>query len=68
MNNLNIYDSARQFAEGANDLNDAAQALRDALNDKAAKPEDIRKLMERVEVSFSKFDEVEKKLWSEVKE
>jgi ABC-type transporter Mla subunit MlaD len=68
MNNLNIYDSARQFAEGANDLNDAAQALRDALNDKAAKPEDIRKLMEQVELSFSKFNEVEKKLWSEVKE
>lgn len=68
MSNLNIYDSARQFAEGANDLNDAAQALRDALHDKAAQPEQIRALMEKVEKSFGKFDEVEKKLWAEVKE
>ncbi len=68
MNNLNIYDSARQFAEGANDLNDAAQALRDALKDKQAQPEQIRLLMEKVDHSFSKFTEVEQKLWTEVKE
>ena len=68
MGNLNIYDSARQFAEGANDLNDAAQALRDALHDKAAQPEQIRALMDKVEKSFGKFDDVEKKLWAEVKE
>jgi len=68
MNNLNIYDSARQFAEGANDLNDAAQALRDALKDKQAQPEQIRALMEKVDRSFGKFTEVEQKLWTEVKE
>lgn len=68
MGNLNIYDSARQFAEGANDLNDAAQALRDALHDKAAQPDQIKALMERVEKSFGKFNEVEQKLWAEVKE
>jgi ABC-type transporter Mla subunit MlaD len=68
INNLNIYDSARQFAEGANDLNDAAQALRDALGDKAAQPEQIRLLMDKVEKSFGKFNEVERKLWAEVKE
>jgi hypothetical protein len=68
MNNLNIYDSARQFAEGANDLNDAAQALRDALQDKQAQPEQIRALMEKVDHSFSKFTQVEQKLWTEVKE
>jgi ABC-type transporter Mla subunit MlaD len=68
MNNLNIYDSARQFAEGANDLNDAAQALRDALKDKSAQPEQIRALMEKVDRSFGKFTEVEQKLWTEVKE
>jgi methyl-accepting chemotaxis protein len=59
MNNLNVYDSARQFAEGANDLNDAAQALRDALHDKAVQPEVIRLLMDKVEKSFSKFNAVE---------
>jgi ABC-type transporter Mla subunit MlaD len=68
MNNLNVYDSARQFAEGANDLNDAAQALRDALHDKAVQPEEIRLLMDKVEKSFSKFNAVEQKLWTEVKE
>jgi hypothetical protein len=31
MANLNLYDSARQFADGAGSLNDAALALRDAL-------------------------------------
>jgi ABC-type transporter Mla subunit MlaD len=68
MNNLNIYDSTRQFAEGANDLNDAAQALRDALNDKQVQPAEIRALMERVDRSFGKFSEIEQKLWTEVKE
>jgi ABC-type transporter Mla subunit MlaD len=65
--NLNIFDSARQFAEGANDLNDAAQALRDAVNNKAPE-EDVKKLMEQVQRSFVHFAEVEKKLWAEVKE
>ena len=66
--NLNIFDSARQFAEGANDLNDAAAALRDAANNKNASPEDVKKMMDRVEKSFANFSEVEKKLWAEVKE
>jgi ABC-type transporter Mla subunit MlaD len=65
--NLNIFDSARQFAEGANDLNDAAQALKDAVNNKAPE-EDVKKLMEHVQKSFANFAEVEKKLWAEVKE
>lgn len=65
--NLNIFDSARQFAEGANDLNDAAQALKDAVNSKVPE-EDVQKLMERVQKSFTNFAEVEQKLWAEVKE
>jgi hypothetical protein len=68
VSNLNIFDSARQFAEGANDLNDAASALRDVMNNKNASPEDVKKMMERVEKSFTNFSEVEKKLWAEVKE
>ena len=66
--NLNIYDAARQFAEGANDLNDATQALRDALNSKTADGEQIKKLMSAMEESFKRFNDVEQKLWSEVKE
>jgi ABC-type transporter Mla subunit MlaD len=65
--NLNIFDSARQFAEGANDLNDAAQALKDAVNSNAPE-DDVKKLMERVEKSFTNFADVEKRLWAEVKE
>lgn len=66
--NLNIYDAARQFAEGANDLNDATQALRDALNSKTADADQLKKLMSAMEESFKRFTDVEQKLWSEVKE
>jgi|GEM_PF-675214 len=62
-----LMQSARDFAEGANDLNEAATALRDALNDKDADPQQIRRLMERVEKSFANFNSVEEKLWAEVK-
>jgi phage shock protein A len=68
MANLNIYDSARQFAEGANDLNDAAAALRDSLKNGQAGEEEVKKLMERLEEKFSHFKEVEQKLWTNVKE
>jgi ABC-type transporter Mla subunit MlaD len=65
--NLNVYDSARQFAEGANELNDAASALRDALKTGGATEKEIQEMMNRLEKSFSNFREVESKLWSEVK-
>lgn len=68
MANLNLYDSARQFADGANNLSDAATALRDALTHKTADPEEIQKLIEKLDKSFASFSEVENKLWSEVKE
>jgi ABC-type transporter Mla subunit MlaD len=68
MANLNLYDAARQFAEGANDLNDSAGALRDAMKNNQSTPEDLQKLMDRVDQSFGKFKEVEEKLLSTVKE
>jgi phospholipid/cholesterol/gamma-HCH transport system substrate-binding protein len=67
MANLNIYDSARQFAEGANELNDAATSLRDALKTGGASQKEIQEMVSRLEQSFTKFREVEGKLWSEVK-
>jgi ABC-type transporter Mla subunit MlaD len=67
MANLNLYDSARQFAEGANDLNDASQALRDALNSKTADAQEVQRLVNRLEKSFGQFREVEGKLWTSVK-
>lgn len=66
MANLNLFDSARQFADGAGALNDAAVSLRDALNNPDISKEDIRKLMNQVDQSFSHFQEVEQKLWKSV--
>lgn len=68
MANLNLYDAAREFAEGANELNDASLALRDAVNNKDADKAQVEKLMGRVQKSFEKFQEVEQKLWTKVKE
>ncbi|MGB7160323.1 MAG: MlaD family protein [Tepidisphaeraceae bacterium] len=67
MANLNLYDSARQFAEGANDLNDAASALRDALQDPNVQQADVQKLVEKLDKSFVGFKEVEEALWKEVR-
>ncbi|HEY8667729.1 MAG TPA: MlaD family protein [Tepidisphaeraceae bacterium] len=68
MANLNLFDATREFAEGANDLNDAAGALRDAMTDPHADKIQLQKLMERVDASFTKFKQVEDKLWSAVKD
>jgi hypothetical protein len=68
MANLNLYDSARQFAEGANEMSDAATALRDALKDPETNKEQIESLVEKLDKSFSGFQEVEKELWERVKE
>jgi ABC-type transporter Mla subunit MlaD len=68
MANLNLYDAARQFAEGANDLNDSAGALRDAIKNNQTNPEELKKLMEKVDQSFGNFKQMEDKLWSNVKE
>jgi len=69
MGNLNLYDAARQFAEGANDLNDTAGALRDLINNNPnADPAEVKRLMDKVDQSFSNFQQVEQKLWTNVKE
>jgi ABC-type transporter Mla subunit MlaD len=66
--NLNLYDAARQFAEGANDLNDAAVALRDTLKDPAADPATVQKLYDKLNDQFDKFHEAEESLWKKVQE
>ena len=66
--NLSLYDSARQFASGANDLNDAAESLRDALKDPNLKQEDVRKLVEQLDKTFVGFKEVEEQLWKKVRD
>jgi ABC-type transporter Mla subunit MlaD len=68
MANLNLYDSARQFADGADKLSDAATSLRDAVQSKADDPQQIKQLMQQLDDSFAHFNEVENQLWARVKE
>jgi ABC-type transporter Mla subunit MlaD len=68
MNNLNLYDTARQFADGASSLDEAALALRDALATKDAKPEQVKELLHQLDKSFANFKQVEDKLWTSVRE
>lgn len=68
MANLNLYDSARQFADGAGELNDAAMALRDALKDPDANPEHVQKLVDKLDKSFSNFNQIEQELWKQVQQ
>jgi ABC-type transporter Mla subunit MlaD len=65
--NLNLYDSARQFADGAGHLNDAALALRDALQDPDVEPAHVQKLVEKLDQSFTNFGQIEQELWRQVK-
>ncbi len=65
--NLNIYDSVRQFAEGADSLDDAASALRDALKDPNADPAQVKRLMQHLDDSCANFQGVQQKLWKEVR-
>jgi ABC-type transporter Mla subunit MlaD len=66
MANLNLYDSARQFAEGANDMSDAATALRDALASKDVDGKQLQALVDKLDKTFSGFQKVEGQLWERV--
>ena len=68
MANLNLYDSARQFAEGANNLSDAATALRDQMKVQPGDTTETAALVKKLDDSFAHFQEVEQQLWSRVKE
>jgi ABC-type transporter Mla subunit MlaD len=65
--NLNLFDTARRFAEGANDLNDAATALRDALQTPGTPPQKIETLLKELESTFQEFNRVEEELWKKVR-
>jgi ABC-type transporter Mla subunit MlaD len=67
MQNLNLFDAARQFAEGASSVDDAATSLRDATRDPAADPQHLQKLLDQLNQSFANFHQVEQKLWEAVK-
>jgi ABC-type transporter Mla subunit MlaD len=66
--NLLLFNSAREFAEGANDLNDAVGALRDAIHSGDTPPDELQKMLDQLERVFGKFNTVEQKLWKDVKD
>ena len=66
--NLNLYDSAREFADGAGSLSDAAGALRDALHDPQADRAQLQKLVHQLDASFNQFHQVESRLWLTAKQ
>jgi ABC-type transporter Mla subunit MlaD len=67
LDNLVLFDAARQFSDGANNLNDAVQALRDAVNSGDLTDEQMRKKIELLDHAFDQFHGVEQKLWKDVK-
>src|SRR5262249_1717255 len=66
--NLHLDDPPRQFADGASELSDAANSLRDALKDPTAQQADLQKLVDRLDKSFTHFSSVEDELWKQVKQ
>ncbi len=68
MDNLTLYDAARQFSEGANHVDDAALALRDALQNPSVDKDQVRLLVERLGDATAHFNGVEQKLWTAVRQ
>lgn len=68
LSNLNLFDAAREFAAGAQNLNDAAMALKDAAKDPKADETRVKALMQDLDDRFKQFQDVEKKLWDGIKE
>jgi phospholipid/cholesterol/gamma-HCH transport system substrate-binding protein len=68
LSNLQLFDAARQFAAGAERLNEASLALRDALSDPATDKAKVEKLLAELQTSFTEFSQVERGLWQKVKE
>lgn len=67
MGNINVIDTARQFAEGASQVNDAAAAVRDALKDPGIDKARLQQLLDGLNASFDNYGHVEDALWKAVK-
>ncbi len=68
VDNLLLFDSAREFADGASNLNDAVQSLRDAISAGNVPDAELQKKVESLDRAFEKFGTVEQKLWKSVKD
>jgi ABC-type transporter Mla subunit MlaD len=65
---LDLYDTARRFAEGAQELSAAADALRAAADDETVRPERVEELLRLVEARFTEFSEAEQNLYDKLRE
>ena len=62
MTNVNVYDAAREFAQGANSLSEHPPPLC-MLNDPHADKAQIQQMIDHLQTTFNNFHQVEKKLW-----
>ncbi|HEX8325162.1 MAG TPA: MlaD family protein [Tepidisphaeraceae bacterium] len=65
--NLALYDTTRQFARAAGQLNDAAGAVRDAAAEPGVDRKQLDALLSDLQRTFGKYQEVEQALWRGVK-
>jgi phospholipid/cholesterol/gamma-HCH transport system substrate-binding protein len=65
--NLDVYFTAREFSEGAAELNDAAASLRDAVKDPRLSADDLKQRVEILNATFDRFTQVQNKLYNSVK-
>lgn len=65
--NLTLYDTTRQFARAAAQLNDAAGAVRDAAADPTVDKQLLQTLTTDLQATFSKYRQMEQALWQGVK-
>jgi ABC-type transporter Mla subunit MlaD len=68
MGNLNLYDAAREFADGASALQDSATALRDASKDPSVDAQKLKAMMTQLQTAFDTFRAAEDKFWDSVKQ
>ncbi|MDB5326115.1 MAG: hypothetical protein JWM57_1684 [Phycisphaerales bacterium] len=67
VNNLQLYDTTRQFARAASQLNDAAGAVRDAAADPDVDRKQLQSLLTDLQATFGKYQKVEQTFWQGVK-
>ena len=66
--NLDLYDAARRFAEGANAVQDAAVALEGATQDPAADRDDVDRLLAELRESVAGYERAERALFERIRE
>jgi ABC-type transporter Mla subunit MlaD len=67
LSNLDLFDTARQFAVGATQLNDAATALRDALSDPRVDAARLAELMQDLDRKHQSFEQAQRELFERIK-